>query len=340
MGSGGDSGALEAELSELRTLEARQRALLSVLPDLMFRLHRDGTYLEFAGDLSRLATPAEALLGSNSHDILPGQVAAALMECAAQALASGHEERVEYELKTLAGPVRDFEARVIPSGEHEVLAIVRDVTEQRSAERELRESRSRIARAADQERRRLERNLHDGAQQRFVSASLRLRLAARALESDPSEAREPLAIAQAELTAGMAEIRELVRGLRPALLAKQGLGAAVASLAERAAVPVEIERMPADRLAEESEEAAYYVIAEALTNATKHARATLIRVSAVTAESGELLVTVADDGVGGASAAPNGGLEGLGDRVAALGGRLRLESEPGQGTTLTASIPA
>jgi signal transduction histidine kinase len=330
--------ALEGALNDLRAAEARQRLLLTILPDLMFRLRRDGTYLEFAGDLTRLATPAEELLGSNIHDILPAEVAAALMGCAGRALASQRVEHVEYRLRTLAGPICDFEARVVPSGPDEVLAIVRDETERNAAERELRASRARVLHAADQERRRLERNLHDGAQQRLLSASMRLHVVALQLDADPVAAREALRMAQDELAAGLDEIRELVRGLHPTVLARHGLGVAVAGLAERFVVPVELVAVPPGRLPADVEATAYYVIAESLANAAKHAQASLVRISVEQAGS-VLRVTVADDGSGGARLDPVGGLQGLHDRVAVVGGELDLASPRGVGTTVTATIP-
>ena len=329
--------AQTALLVELRTAEARQRALLAVLPDLMFRLDRAGTYLEFAGDLTRLATPAEELCGSNIHEILPAEVAAALMDCAAKALDSGGLELVEYRLRTLGGELRDFEARVVPAGPDEVVTIVRDITDAKLSERELRESRARVVQAGDQERRRLERNLHDGAQQRLVSVSLRLHLLARQLEDDPAAARASLTVAQEELAAGLEEIRELVRGLHPRALATHGLGPALGALVERALVPVELLDLPERRLSEELEAAAYYVIAEALTNSSKHAHATRITVSA-RIDGPDLVVAVADDGLGGAELARGTGLQGLADRVAAIGGRLDVTSGAG-GTTVRALIP-
>jgi PAS domain S-box-containing protein len=330
--------ALTDLIQELREGEARQRALLSVLPDLMFRLHRDGTYLEFAGDLTRLATPPDELLGANMHDILPGDVAAALMGCVDRALAAGGLETVEYRLRTLGGELRDFEARVVRAGEDEVVTVVRDVTERKRAEQDLREARARVVAAEAAERRRLERNLHDGAQQRLVTASLNLHLADRKLEQDPDAARAFLAIAQSELTGSLAEIRQIARGLRPAALAADGLAQAVRRLVEHAVVPVELEELPRERLPEAVEEVAYYVIAESLSNTGKHARAERVTVTARLGGD-DLVVEVADDGAGGADAGGSG-LSGLADRVAVVGGRLDVESAAGRGTLVRAVIPA
>lgn len=324
-------------LAELRESEARQRALLTVLPDLMFRLHRDGTYLQFAGDLTRLATPASELLGSNLHDILPPDVAERLAASTREALAYGELTTVEYQLTTLAGELRDFEVRLVPAGPDEVVTIVRDITDRKRGERELRESRARIVQAGDAERQRLERNLHDGAQQRLVTVSLHLHLIAREPDATP-KTLESLALAQAELASALDEIRQLVRGLHPPLLSSHGLGAALRSLVARAPAPIKLEALPAERLPEAVEAAAYYVIAEALANASKHAGASQIVVRAVVTD-GQLELEVADDAAGGADLALGSGLRGLADRVAAAAGSLEIESPPGDGTRMRATIP-
>jgi PAS domain S-box-containing protein len=200
-------------------------------------------------------------------------------------------------------------------------------------------SRSRIVTAGDVERRRLERNLHDGAQQRLVTLSLSLQLVLDKLDDEPGEARELLAGAADELTVALDELRELARGLHPVLLTERGLGEAVESLTSRVPIPVEILETPAERLGETIEAAAYYMIAEALTNVAKHAQATTarIRVARVTKV---VVVEVSDDGVGGADVNRGSGICGLADRVEALGGRFELISPVGVGTTLRAEIPA
>ena len=325
-------------LAELREAEARQRAFLAVLPDLMFRLHRDGTYLGFAGDLTRLATPAEDLLGSNMHEILPADVAEPLLSAALRAIETVEIQAVEYRLRTYGGELCDFEARVVRLTDDEAVTIVRDVTARKAVERERHEARARIAAAEVAERRRLQRNLHDGAQQQLVTANLNLHLAERYLQKDPEAARQFLAVAQSELEAGLADIRQLSHGLNPPVLATEGLGPAIAALAERSPVSVEVEEVPRERLPDPVEAAAYYVVAEALTNAAKHAQATRVAVTA-RVESGALRVGVVDDGVGGAATARGTGLTGLADRVAALGGRLDVVSPAGGGTSILARIP-
>ncbi len=203
-----------------------------------------------------------------------------------------------------------------------------------NARSELAASRARIVQAGDAERRRLERNLHDGAQQRLVSLALMLRLAARRHPGDPDLER-----AGEELAHALQELRELARGIHPAVLTERGLQPAVEALATRAPLPVVVGlTLGEDRLPAPVEAAAYYVVAEALTNVAKYARATEVSV-AVERSNGHARIEVRDDGVGGAAADGGSGLRGLADRVEALGGRLVVDSPVGCGTTLRAEIP-
>jgi signal transduction histidine kinase len=203
---------------------------------------------------------------------------------------------------------------------------------------ELRRSRARIVEAGTAERRRLERNLHDGAQQRLVALSLTLRLAQGRLHKDPDGAGKLLAGAQDELGRALEELRELARGIHPAVLSDRGLRAALEALAGRSPVPVELEGTPPDRLPPPVEAAAYFVVAEALTNVVKYAGASQARVS-VSRSNGHAVVEVADDGVGGADPGRGSGLRGLADRISALDGTLVLSSPEGAGTLLRAEIP-
>jgi signal transduction histidine kinase len=203
---------------------------------------------------------------------------------------------------------------------------------------ELRRSRARIVEAGTAERRRLERNLHDGAQQRLVALSLTLRLAQGRLRKDPDGAEKLLAGAQDELNRALEELRELARGIHPAVLSDRGLKAAIEALAGRSPVPVELERTPPERLPPPVEAAAYFVVAEALTNVVKYANASQARVS-VSRSNGHAVVEVADDGVGGADPGRGSGLRGLADRISALDGTLVLTSPEGAGTLLRAEIP-
>ena len=204
---------------------------------------------------------------------------------------------------------------------------------------DLRDARQRILAAADDERRRIERDLHDGAQQRLVAMALTLRLAESRIESDPASATQLVAQAREEAQLAIEELRELARGIHPALLSDRGLGAALEALATRAPVPVQISGVPSsDQLCQAVEAAAYFVTAEALTNVAKYARATEAFVH-LSLEGDCLRLEVRDDGVGGADPSTGSGLRGLRDRVDALDGHLELDSPPGGGTTVTVEIP-
>jgi signal transduction histidine kinase len=206
------------------------------------------------------------------------------------------------------------------------------------AREQLAASRARLVEAADAERRRLERNLHDGAQQRLVALSLLVRQAESRLPGHPDDARELLGTAGEELAAGLEDLRELARGIHPAVLSQRGLPAALNEVAERAPFRVEVASVPAERLPESVEVAAYYLVSEALTNTAKYAQASSARL-AISRVDDRVIVEVGDDGVGGADLARGSGLRGLDDRIGALGGRLVIDSPEGRGTTIRATIP-
>jgi signal transduction histidine kinase len=206
------------------------------------------------------------------------------------------------------------------------------------AHEEMRASRARIVKAADAAREKLERNLHDGAQQRLVSVSLTLRLALTRFDSDAQDARELVTKAADELTQAIDELRELARGIHPAVLTGRGLGPALEALAARAALSVEVSADLEERLPAPVEAAAYYLVAESLTNATKYANATEVEVR-VRRSNGLAHIEVVDDGIGGADPSRGSGLRGLADRVEALDGRLGIESPPASGTRVWAEIP-
>ena len=220
----------------------------------------------------------------------------------------------------------------------ERLTVERDrlQAEVRSQLDELRRSRARIVEAGDTERRRLERNLHDGAQQRLVSISLSLSMMERELDS-PDHAAAVAAL-RSELAGALEELRELARGLHPAILVDRGLEPALEALAARASIPVELAIDIDGRLAAPIEAAAYYVVSEALTNVQKYADASLAKVD-VTLCDDEIVLEVVDDGVGGADATQGSGLQGLSDRVEALAGSIAIDSPTGGGTSLRARIP-
>ena len=322
-----------------RQSELRQRALLDAIPDLMVRFTRDGHVLDVRDEGSGLVRlPTDALVGTRIEDLLPSDVAAKLIEAAAAALETGAMQTLDLSLDLPVGR-RAFESRITASGADEATAIVRDFSEQRAAEAELRRSRARIVEATDAERRRLERDLHDGAQQRLISTSLALRVARARLgtEADP-EALAGLQTAADELKAALVELRELARGIHPAILTEAGLGAAIDSMADRSPVPVEVTSRPDRRLPAPIEATAYFVVSEALTNVAKYAAASHATVIAACDEA-RLRIVVSDDGIGGADPSGGSGLRGLEDRVAAIGGSLVVDSPAGGGTRVVAEIP-
>jgi len=203
---------------------------------------------------------------------------------------------------------------------------------------ELTESRARIVDAYEVERRRMERDLHDGVQQRLTALIMTIGLAGLELTDGPPAARNLIARAHDEARQTLQELRDLVRGIVPSVLADRGLEAAVADVAERSLVPVQLDLDLPGRLPDAVESAAYFVVCEGLTNVAKHSRATTAAVAARRA-GGTLTVEIRDDGVGGASSGGGGGLVGLADRVSALGGLIRLSSPPGGPSVLHVEIP-
>ena len=231
----------------------------------------------------------------------------------------------------------------LPDGLEQRLCDFADLVGQALANADTRErlaaSRAELVAVSDAERRRFERNLHDGAQQRLVSVALELGMAGAKLDDDPKAARELLSTAQDDLAEGLEELRELARGLHPVLLTERGLGAALDALLARTPVAVEIAELPERRLEAPVEAAAYYVVAEAITNVAKYAQASHATVS-ITRSNGRATVTVSDDGVGGADPSAGSGLRGLAARVEALNGRLDVDSPPERGTRIKAEIPS
>jgi signal transduction histidine kinase len=203
---------------------------------------------------------------------------------------------------------------------------------------ELASSRLRIVAAADEARRRIERDLHDGTQQRLVALGLALRAAQENVPPDRSDLRAELSRIATGLVDAVTELQEMSRGIHPAILSRGGLGPALRALARRSPIPVELDLATDTRLPEPTEVAAYFVVSEALANAAKHAHASRIDVS-LAPRNGGLLLSIGDDGVGGADRTRGSGLVGLGDRVAALGGTIDIQSAPGEGTSLVVTLP-
>jgi PAS domain S-box-containing protein len=226
----------------------------------------------------------------------------------------------------------DTEARLLAFCELVSLAVA-----SAQAREDLSSSRARLVKAGDEQRRKLERNLHDGAQQRLVSLALTIRLARRQLESDPQAVATSLEGAARELDLALEELRELARGLHPAALTEQGLGPALAGVAKRMEIDIDV-KAPDERLPENIEATTYYIVSEALTNIAKHAEATRARV-VITVDGDSLKFEITDDGRGGADPSAGSGILGLRDRAEAVGGTLFVISPPGKGTVVTAQLP-
>jgi PAS domain S-box-containing protein len=272
----------------------------------------------------------------------------------AAAIAENRPFVLEYRILHADGSIRWVLERGVKTVDRDGVewldGIIFDITERHAAEElrverelealrvaELEASRARIIAAGDAARRKLERDLHDGAQQRLLVASVRLRTAERALELD-RDARPMLEAARVELDAGLAELRELARGIHPALLTMRGLVPAVEALINRSTVPVELDDRLDRRLPAPVETALYYTIAEALTNVSRYADATQAAVH-IREDGDAVEVEVRDDGRGGADPSAGSGLLGLEDRLATVGGVLQVTSPPGEGTRLRARVP-
>jgi signal transduction histidine kinase len=305
------------------------------MPDLMFRISRDGRYISYNAPSERDLVNDE-VIGKLLWDRLPVDLADRVLESGRAAL-GGDPSVIEYHLDFGDGR-RHYEGRFAASGDDEFLMIVREITERKQQQEELEASRQRIVAAGDAARRKLERNLHDGAQQRLVSLSLSLRLAQNQVAKSPARAEELLEASREELMQALEELRELARGIHPAVLTDRGLEAALEALAGRAALPVEIDCVEDVELPPPVEAAAYYLVSEALVNITKYAGASAVKVS-IGQVNGYALVEVVDDGVGGADPERGSGLSGLSDRVSSLNGKLVIDSPPGAGTRIRAEIP-
>jgi signal transduction histidine kinase len=322
-----------------RQSERRLQALVDAIPDPIVRIGRDGRPLDAVGGTH----PAQGMATRTPGERRSGEARLATEQdgthaAVVRALDDDRLQSLDVVLDLPEGR-RDLEVRLAPSGPDEVIAIVRDFTAQREAEAEIRRSRARIVEAADAERRRVERNLHDGAQQRLVALSLALRRARAQLPDDADgAAAATLEEASAQLKAALAELRELARGIHPAILTEAGLGPAIRSLAGSSPVEVALDLDLPPAMPAAVEAAAYFVVAEALTNVGKYADASRVVIRAAGGDAG-LRIEVIDDGRGGADPTAGSGLRGLADRVAALGGRLEVRSRPGDGTSVIASFP-
>ncbi len=340
--SGVDVTERKVRERELRASEERLRAVIAGAPVAIVEVDLDDTVKQWNPAAERMfGWPAEEALGNLVPMIPPDRETEfrRLLEQVRGGQAYTGYETVRrrrdgslIDVEISAAPIRDAHGGVVGH-----IAVIGDISDRKRHEQEVRASRARLVAAGDDARRRLERNLHDGAQQRLVALSVSLRLAESRLLTDAEAAVTILASAREELAHALEELRELARGIHPAVLTDRGLTAAVDALVGRSPVHVDTD-LPDDRLPPAVEAAAYYVIAEALTNVAKYASARSVTVQVET-HDGIVEVTVSDDGVGGADPLGGSGLRGLADRVAALDGTLSVESPSGGGTCVRAEIP-
>ena len=321
----------------------RERELLNAIanaaPSLLCIVDREGRVRPFATNRAFEATlrydPSETGGVLFWERYVPEEDGEAVREALLGAIASGEAGSWDGRWLASDGSTIDvaWSATPLPMIASGPLFLVSatDITERNRSQEEVRRSRSRIVAAADEARKRLERNLHDGAQQRLIALLLSLRAARRDLDDPRVETWID------ELGTAVSELRELAQGLHPAALTQQGLGPAVRSAAARAPLPVEVE-LPSERYDQHVEATAYYVVSEALANVAKHADASSARVH-IGADGERLVVEIVDDGRGCVDTAAGTGLLGLADRVAAHDGQFAVESAPGRGTTIRAAIP-
>jgi PAS domain S-box-containing protein len=299
------------------------------------------------GYLKRVNPEFERTLGYEAPELLSRPLVEFIhpddrqtVEATMAGLQAGHgATRFESRYVRSDGVVRWLEWSARPMVERGLIySAARDITDARMLMEELAMSRRRIVATADETRRRVERDLHDGAQQRLVTTILTLKRAQQAVTGGSDDAAKLIDEAVVSTERATDELRELARGIHPAILSTGGLVPALKGLARRSPVPVELDLQTDDRLPERIEVTAYYVVSEALTNAAKHSQASAVHVC-VTVADGALRLSITDDGVGGADPASGSGLIGLKDRVEAADGILIVESPPGRGTHLTAEIP-
>ena len=334
------------DAEHLRAERTRHQAMLDVALDCVVSIDEDGRVIEFnpAAERTFGYSAAEAIGKDLAELIVPPELRERHRRGFARYLDTGVpkvlDQRIELTGMRSDGstfPVELTITRIDLPDQPGFAGYLRDITDRKKAEEELRASRARIVEAADAARRRLERDLHDGAQQRLVELALDLRMARTLLDSDPVKADRYLEAAVESLTDATAELRELARGIHPVVLTEGGLRPALQTLVRRSSIPAKLLAAPERRFEAPVEAAAYFAVAEALTNAARYSGATSVEVRA-TEESGRLRVVVSDDGRGGADLLGSG-LGGIADRVAAVDGTLSVRSPQGGGTVMRAEIP-
>jgi PAS domain S-box-containing protein len=327
--------------------ELRYRATLQAALDCVVTMDHTGRVVEFnpAAERTFGHTGEEAVGREMAELIVPPELREQHRRGLARYLAGGTprvlDRRIEIEAMRADGsrfPVELTITRVGIPGPPVFTAYLRDISERRRAEAELKASRGRIVEAGDNARRRIERDLHDGAQQHLVGLALTLRLARSRLREDVDVTEQLLDEAIDDLATATASLRELARGIHPAVLTEGGLEPALTVLSARVPVPVTITGVPSTRLPHPIEATAYFVVAEALTNVARYAGANRAHVS-LALDDGRLVVEVRDDGRGGATEEGGTGLRGLADRVVALDGWFSVDSPVGGGTTVRAELP-
>ena len=333
--------------AEVRESAERKRAILDAALDCVITVDERGAVLEFNAAAERVfGYPAADAVGADMAELIVPPSLRALHRAAFAQYLQTEQARVlgrRLELTAMKSDGSEFPVeltitRIKVPGPPKFTGYIRDTTELKRAEADLAASRARVVEAADTERRRLERDLHDGAQQRLVNLGLTLRLARSRLGEEQAEAAGLVDEAIEQLSAATVELREFARGIHPAVLSDGGLGPALTSLVEGSRADVELVEAPEERLPPLVEATAYFLVAEALTNVARYAEASRTEVSA-TRRDGELVIEVRDDGRGGADPAGGSGLRGLADRVSALGGELEVVSPAGDGTVIRSRIP-
>lgn len=337
----------QARAAELAASEARQRAILEAALDAVISIDQltRVTYVNSAFE-HIFGYRADDVMGRELADVvIPPSLRQAHRDGFARHLATGETRILDrrIEMRAMRADGSEFPAEITitrtgPPGHPAFTGYVRDITERQRAEHELMASRARLVAASDTARQRITRDLHDGAQQRFVTALINLQLADQKWESAPQRARELLALAVEDARSGMEDLREIAAGIHPALLTQRGLAAAIDALAARLPIPVQLD-VPGQRLPPPVESSVYFFCSEALTNVVKHAHASSARVRVEVLDD-HCAVEVGDDGIGGACPrSATSGLNGLRDRVGALNGTMTITSPATGGTVIQASIP-